>query len=145
MRQQSGVGGSEKVVKITKHAKMPKDGHQDGGRKTDGQRIEEIDEFWYTGDADRRWKGRTGRAIGGSGRRRELPISLKGKEKTVGGGNVMETVEKKIGLLKFLDVLKVVVGDIDGGTEDVDFLETAKRRGLTFPKARWWPSEGDDE
>ncbi|KAI3469029.1 hypothetical protein Pfo_025692 [Paulownia fortunei] len=147
MRHESGVGGSEKVVKVTNNEMMPKDGHGDGGLKTDGKRIEEIDEFRYVGGADvqRRWKGRTGRAVGGSGRRRQLPVSLKGKEKNVGGGNVLETVESKSGLLDFLDVLKVVVGDMDGGCEDADFLMTAKRQGLTFPRARWWPPEGDDE
>ncbi|KAK6117473.1 hypothetical protein DH2020_048800 [Rehmannia glutinosa] len=127
MRRESGVGGSEKVVKVTKHEKIPKDGNGDG------KRIEEIDEFRYVSVGDR--------AVGGSGKRRQLPASLKGDYQDVGGEKVVETVESKSGLLDLLDVLKVVVGDTNGDREDVDFIRTAKMRGLTFPRPRWWPAE----
>ncbi|KAK9080825.1 hypothetical protein SSX86_000583 [Deinandra increscens subsp. villosa] len=33
-------------------------------------------------------------------------------------------------------------GGGEGGEVEVDFLETAKMRGLTFPRPRWWPAEG---
>ncbi|KAL7142514.1 hypothetical protein ABFS83_08G128300 [Erythranthe nasuta] len=36
---------------------------------------------------------------------------------------------------KFLNVFEVVCD----GDKDVDFLATAKSRGLTFPPPRWWP------
>lgn len=138
-RQESGVGGSEEVVKVTEDGKMPKHCYGDGGPRTYSKRIEEIDQFRYIdeGDVERRQKGRTGAS--GSAGRRQLPASMKEKEKNVGAG------ERKSGLLEFLDVLKVVVDDMHGGIGDVDFLETAKRRGLIFPRARWWPCEVDDE
>ncbi|KAL3649725.1 hypothetical protein CASFOL_006128 [Castilleja foliolosa] len=114
MRHENGVGGSDKAAE-------------------DGKRIENIDKFRYVGGGERRrrQKEKTGR--------RQLPVSLEGLAK-----NAVETVELKGGLLDFLDVLKVVVGDIDSGCEDVDFLGMAKSRGLTFPRPRWWSSEGDE-
>ncbi|KAK9698843.1 hypothetical protein RND81_08G135200 [Saponaria officinalis] len=42
------------------------------------------------------------------------------------------------------DALKFYVGEISNGGE-VDFLETAKRRGMTFPRPRFRPSVEDDE
>lgn len=46
----------------------------------------------------------------------------------------------------------MVAGQLDGGgseeeeeEEDVDFLETAKRRGMTLPRPRWWPPEDYDD
>ncbi|KAL3817973.1 hypothetical protein ACJIZ3_003878 [Penstemon smallii] len=78
------------------------------------------------------------------GKRRQLPASIKGKEKNMGVQNVVETVGTKSGLLELLDVLKLVAGNTGGDDcEDVDFLETAKKRGMTFPRPRWWPPEGD--
>ncbi|CAI9759474.1 unnamed protein product [Fraxinus pennsylvanica] len=90
--------------------------------------------------------GRKGKErIGGGGvsvnGKRELPPSIKGKEKNVRGEEVVENVRSKNELLMdLLEVLKVKVG-----VEEVDFLKTAKRRGLTFPKPRWWPPEGFEE
>ncbi|GER52542.1 microtubule-associated protein 70-1 [Striga asiatica] len=83
--------------------------------------------------------------VSGLGRKRHLPVTLEGKGKSVEGQSSGETMESKKGLLDFLNVLRVVVGDKDCGGEDVEFLETAKKRGLTFPRPRWWPDKGDDE
>ncbi|GFP99154.1 hypothetical protein PHJA_002059300 [Phtheirospermum japonicum] len=123
MRHESGVGGSDKIAK-------------------DGKRIEKIDEFRYVGGGDsrRRQKEKTDGTAGDLGRRRQLPVSLEGK-----GKNAVEMVGLKSGLLDFLDVLKVVVGDVNGGCKDVDFLGMAKSRGLTFPRPRWWSAEDDEE
>ncbi|KAH6818006.1 hypothetical protein C2S51_001609 [Perilla frutescens var. frutescens] len=136
----SDVGVSEEAVKISEEAKMPKDSHRDGGVRSNGKRIEEIEEFRYTGDVNGRCEGGIGRPAGSFGGRRQLPPSLKGKEK-----DVVENSEKKSGWLDLLDVLKAVFGDTDGGGEDVDYLKTAMRRGFSIPKARWWPSDENEE
>ncbi|KAL2239150.1 UNVERIFIED_CONTAM: hypothetical protein Sindi_0556200 [Sesamum indicum] len=137
-RQASGVGVTEEVVKVAEEGKMPKHGNGDGGPRTHPKRTEEIDDFHYIdgGDGEMRQNGTTGGDS--SAGRRQLPASMKEKEKNVRAG------ERKSGLLEFLHVLKVVVEDMDGG-EDVNFLETAKRRGLVLPRARWWVHEVDDE
>ncbi|EYU21303.1 hypothetical protein MIMGU_mgv1a012741mg [Erythranthe guttata] len=81
----------------------------------------------------------------GEKKRRKLPASLfYTRAKNVEGSGTSNG-----GLVNFVDILKVAVGggeDGGGGAageEDVDLLETAKRRGLTFPRPRWWPPEGD--
>ncbi|KAL3843371.1 hypothetical protein ACJIZ3_000774 [Penstemon smallii] len=75
-----------------------------------------------------------------NGKRRQLPASMKGKVQNV----VKETVGTKSGLLQLLNALKLVAGNTGGDDcEDVDFLETAKKRGMTFLRPRWWPPEGD--
>ncbi|GFZ02053.1 hypothetical protein Acr_15g0006620 [Actinidia rufa] len=59
-------------------------------------------------------------------------------QKNVNGGSA-----RKNGLL---DALKWVAGEMGEGSEvDFDFLETAKSRGMTFPRPRWWPPEGYDD
>ncbi|KAL7100242.1 hypothetical protein ACP275_09G135300 [Erythranthe tilingii] len=80
----------------------------------------------------------------GKKKRRKLPASLfDTRAKNVEGSSTSNG-----GLVNFVDILKVAVcGGEDGGgaagEDDVDLLETAKRRGLTFPRPRWWPPEGD--
>ncbi|CAA0828578.1 Unknown protein [Striga hermonthica] len=131
------VNGSELSEKI----------HTDGNLKTKGKSIEEIDKFRYVSERDGQGsRKRAASDVSGLGRRRHLPVTLEGKGKSVEGQSSGETMESKKGLLDFLNVLRVVVGDKDGGRgEDVDFLEMAEKRGLTFPRPRWWPDKGDDE
>ncbi|KAL6501628.1 hypothetical protein OROGR_026761 [Orobanche gracilis] len=137
MRHESSIGGSEKV-NVVKDGMIP----SNGNLKTAANIIEKIDEFRYVGggDSQKSWKKTTAKAAGGFGRRRQLPESLEGK-----GKNVSETLKPKSVLFDFLDVLKVAVGDANARCEDVDFLGTAKMRGLTFPQPRWWSAEGEDE
>lgn len=113
--------GSEKFDEISK----------DGGVRTNGERIKEIEEFRYRGD---------GNSV--SGGRRQLPPSLKGKEKEVAGD--WENWKKK-GLLDLLDDLKAVLEDTEeDDSKAVDIVETLKKKGATFPRPRWWPPEGED-
>lgn len=74
--------------------------------------------------------------------KRQLPFSMKGKEKN--------NIEKHEDV--FTDILnrawKILVGqqgkcgaEADG---DDDLLETAMRRGLTLPRPRWWPPEEEE-
>lgn len=122
--------GSEKVDEISKDAETRKDIHIDGGVRTNGERMEEID------------VNRTGGAAGVSGPRRQLPPSLKGKEKEAVGD--WEKWEKK-GLLELLDDLKAVLEDtVEDNSKEVDIVETVKKKGGTFPRPRWWPPEGED-
>ncbi|GER25731.1 (Dimethylallyl)adenosine tRNAmethylthiotransferase MiaB [Striga asiatica] len=130
------VNGSELSEKI----------HTDGNLKTKGKSIEEIDKFRYVSARDGQGsRKRAASDVSGLGRKRHLPVTLEGKGKCVEGQSSGETMESKKGLLDFLNVLRIVVGDKDCGGEDVDFLETAKKRGLTFPRPRWWLDKGDDE
>ncbi|KAL7140409.1 hypothetical protein ABFS83_09G119000 [Erythranthe nasuta] len=80
----------------------------------------------------------------GKKKRRKLPASLFDTR----AKNVERSSTSNGGLVDFQDILKVAVGGggEDGGAageEDVDLLWMAKRRGLTFPRPRWWPPEGD--
>lgn len=45
-----------------------------------------------------------------------------------------------------IDALKMVEEEINDGCSETsgDFLETAKKRGMDFPRPRWWPLEGFD-
>ncbi|KAJ8526715.1 hypothetical protein K7X08_029192 [Anisodus acutangulus] len=76
--------------------------------------------------------------------RRELPLSMRG-DKNVG---LVEEVGRRAttenGSFKdLMEAFSVVVGDLRSDDKnDADFFETAKRRGLTFPRPRWWPPEG---
>ncbi|XP_051143718.1 uncharacterized protein LOC127260090 [Andrographis paniculata] len=85
---------------------------------------------------------------------REGGIQLKngelneGKETNEEGSNVARMVEKKKkgGLMEISGILKKIVRNLntDGGSGgEVDFLETAKKRGVTFPRPRWWPRSWD--
>ncbi|KAI3501080.1 hypothetical protein L1887_28938 [Cichorium endivia] len=63
--------------------------------------------------------------------KRQLPVSFHGAEKKHEG--FIDTLNRAMKLLK---------GDVKADGDD-DFLETAKRRGMTFPRPRWWPPEGE--
>ncbi|CAI9772463.1 unnamed protein product [Fraxinus pennsylvanica] len=140
------------VLKIYEGEKAHKNGDGEG-RPDSAKNAEEIEKFKYVPSAA--VDGRKGKErVGGGGvsvnGKRELPPSMKGKEKNVRGEEVVGKARTKNGvLMDLLEVLKVekaVVGDADSTyEEDVDFLETAKRRGLTFPKPRWWPPNGFQE
>ncbi|KAM7491162.1 hypothetical protein LguiA_034083 [Lonicera macranthoides] len=106
--------------------------------------IEDLDKFKYahSGSVDRCAKGR-------AGVKRELPFSIRTKEKNMGGvlkSGSSNSVNDRI-LNDLFHVLKMVVTKFDDGYEDSDsdFFKTAKRRGLSFPRPRWWPPEGFDD
>ncbi|KAI3497155.1 hypothetical protein L1887_39560 [Cichorium endivia] len=63
--------------------------------------------------------------------KRQLPVTFDGTEKKHEG--FIDTLNRALKLLK---------GDVKADGDD-DFLETAKRRGMTFPRPRWWPPEGE--
>lgn len=102
--------------------------------------IEDLDKFKYvhSGSVDQCAKGRVGV-------KRELPFSIRTKEKNVGvsKSGSSNSVNDRI-LNDLFHVLKMVVTKFDDGYEDPDsdFFKTAKRRGLSFPRPRWWPPEG---
>ncbi|CAA2973878.1 Hypothetical predicted protein [Olea europaea subsp. europaea] len=133
---------------IAENFEVPKIGESKGGEKahknSDGKgrpdiakNDEEIDKFKYVTFADlTRGKGK--KEFG------------EGKEKNVRGEEVVGNARTKNGLfmdlLEVLKMAKAVVGDADSKCkEDVDFLEMATRRGLSFPKPRWWPLNGFQE
>ncbi|KAL2525214.1 Microtubule-associated protein 70-3 [Abeliophyllum distichum] len=145
----SGKVSESDAVKVTGGEKAHK--NDDGkGRPDSAKNAEEIEKFKYVPSAavvGRRGKDRVGGAGVSVGGKRELPPSIKGKENNARGEEVVGNARTKNGLLMdLLEVLKVkkVVG-VGDCNEDVDFLETAKRQGLTFPKPRWWPPEGFEE
>ncbi|CAN4127703.1 unnamed protein product [Withania somnifera] len=95
---------------------------------------------------------RSGNVDGGGGGgsvkgKRELPLSMRGGDKNVGSLEDVERRATKSGRFKDLvEVFSMVVGDVSGDDKnDAEFLETAKRRGLSFPQPRWWPPEGFDD
>ncbi|KAG5592768.1 hypothetical protein H5410_043282 [Solanum commersonii] len=79
--------------------------------------------------------------------RRELPLSMRGEDKSVGSFEEVGRRETTKGRFKDLvEAFSMIVGDVSGDDNNdkngADFLETAKRRGLSFPRPRWWPPEG---
>ncbi|XP_075489026.1 uncharacterized protein LOC142527916 [Primulina tabacum] len=148
-KRDNGVDGDEEFDNITKDENAIKQTCEDAGWRIASKNIEDIDKFRYVGDRDNggHINKRVGAIGGGVGRKRKLPISIKGKEKNVGGGDVTaNTVGTKTQLLKdFLNAFNLVVGPAGDGCDDKDFLEIAKSRGMTFPRPRWWPSESDGD
>lgn len=76
--------------------------------------------------------------------RRELPLSIRGGDKNVGSLEEVGRRATNSGSFKDLvDAFSMVIGDVSADDQNAaDFLETAKRRGLSFPQPRWWPPEG---
>lgn len=71
-------------------------------------------------------------------RRRELPLSLREKGDDVGGKQRVGKLDVKNPPWKeLLDTVAVVLGKANDASEDVDILEAAKRKGMTFPQPRW--------
>ncbi|KZV50708.1 hypothetical protein F511_19620 [Dorcoceras hygrometricum] len=143
----SGMGGDEEFGNITEVENVNKETREVAGWRIARKSIEDIDKFKYVGDRENGGLRNTRvRAVGGVGRKRELPMSLKGKEKNMGDGDVAaNSVGTKTRMLKdFLHAFNLVVGEAEEGCGDTDFLEIAKSRGMTFPRPRWWPSEGDE-
>ncbi|VFQ70511.1 unnamed protein product [Cuscuta campestris] len=115
--------GKKSAADIEKHAPIDEKGKDDDVAKGEEER----------------------RAVG----RRELPLSLKGGEKSVGGEEETGRRHSKNGSSSFKDIVKVLAvllgtGDGDDGVEGAGLLETAQSRGWDFPKPRWWPPEGFD-
>ncbi|KAI3707399.1 hypothetical protein L6452_25880 [Arctium lappa] len=74
--------------------------------------------------------------------KRRLPLSVNGRDQNNGEkGDYCRHEAFRNALDR---VLKMLVGEPkdDCHDEDIDFLKTAKRRGMTFPRPRWWPPEG---
>ncbi|KAA8522169.1 hypothetical protein F0562_012842 [Nyssa sinensis] len=152
-----GIGEGLGLGKDTMNVGSPlKETEEDGGlgkadkvsKNGDGQgsvrkNIEDPEKFRYVASGDVNCHGGKNKGVGG---RRELPSTISGQAKNVGGESGQDTPSAKHQLLKdLLDALKMVAAELDDGSEDVDFLETAKRRGMTFPRPRWWPPEGFDD
>ncbi|CAI9771595.1 unnamed protein product [Fraxinus pennsylvanica] len=103
--------------------------------------MEGIDEFKYVngGVIERKRKEKVCGGDSRAGRKYEFPLSMKGKKQNIGSREVVGNVGMNNGFFNdMLEVLKPVVPNVDRDSEDVDFLEIAKRRGLTFPRPRWW-------
>ncbi|KAJ8556464.1 hypothetical protein K7X08_032216 [Anisodus acutangulus] len=121
-----GVGGGGDVGSVEGRRELPLS--MRGGDKNVGL-VEEVD---------------GGSGAGSVEGRRELPLSMRG-DKNVG---LVEEVRRrattKNGSFKdLMEAFSVVVGDVRSDDKnDADFFETAKRRGSTFPRPRWWPPEG---
>ncbi|KAL3499724.1 hypothetical protein ACH5RR_038817 [Cinchona calisaya] len=94
--------------------------------------IDEIEQFKYKGGGDNGgdqcWKEVVQR-------RRELPLSLREKGNDVGEKRKVDV--KNLSWKELLDVVASVLGKANDESEDVDFLEAAKRKGMTFPQPRW--------
>ncbi|KAL2472121.1 Uncharacterized protein Adt_40257 [Abeliophyllum distichum] len=130
----------EEVVKVTEGEKVC---NETGGDKdmVICMNLEGIDKFKCVngGSTERKRKERVCGVDGCVGGTCELPLSLKGKEKNNGSRKVVGNVGINNGFFNdLLEVLKPVVLNVDNDSQDVDFLEIAKRRGLTFPRPRWW-------
>ncbi|KAL2489720.1 uncharacterized protein Fot_43012 [Forsythia ovata] len=130
----------EDVVKISEGEKVC---NETGGDKDLGicMNLEGINVFKYVngGSTDRKQKERVCGVDGCVGGTCELPLSMKDKEKNNGSRKVVGNVGMENGFFNdLLEVLKPVVPNVDSDSEDVDFLEIAQRRGLTFPRPRWW-------
>lgn len=96
--------------------------------------IGEIDQFRYHGGDDDR--NQCSKEI--VQRRRELPFSLRGKDDDVGAKQRVGKLDmKNLPWMELLDSVAVILGKVNDVSEDVDFLEAAKRKGMTFPQPRW--------
>ncbi|KAA8526006.1 hypothetical protein F0562_007894 [Nyssa sinensis] len=96
--------------------------------------IEDLEKFKYVSSGGINRHGGEDKGFGG---RRELPSSISGQAKNVGKESGLGSSSAKHQLLKdLLDALKMAAKKLDDGSEDVDFFETAKRRGMTFPRPR---------
>ncbi|KAL2525211.1 Uncharacterized protein Adt_10265 [Abeliophyllum distichum] len=135
----------EKVVENSENRKSGKitEGEKaynnvDGDRCLDrAKNVAEVEKLKYVpsaADVGKRREDRVGRAGVSVGGRRELPSLIKGTENNARGNEEAGNVETKNEVL--MNFLKVLIRDVDRDGKDVDFLETAKRRGLTFPQPR---------
>ncbi|OIT33977.1 PREDICTED: uncharacterized protein LOC109205317 [Nicotiana attenuata] len=142
----NGIGYVEMHLNGMKNGVSGGDG---GGRGVDSMNLDEIEklngvcakEMHSNGIAER--VHGDGGGVGSVEGRRELPLSMRGGDKNV--GLVEEVGRRVVKNTKFKDLVEafsMVVGDVSGGDKNVDFFETAKARGLSFPRPRWWPPEG---
>ncbi|KAK4355896.1 hypothetical protein RND71_024867 [Anisodus tanguticus] len=73
--------------------------------------------------------------------RRELPLWMRGGEKN---GKVEDVGRKAMKKEQFKDIIEVIMEVFvkkNGESKYADFLETAKKRDMFFPRPRWWPPE----
>ena len=76
--------------------------------------------------------------------RRELPLSICGPVEDAARDSVTGNRQQ----VTVVDVLKILCGECDWNaeeTEETDILEIAKRRGMTFPRPRWWPPSDSED
>nr|XP_016515081.1 PREDICTED: uncharacterized protein LOC107831799 [Nicotiana tabacum] len=150
-----GVDDNEKlngVGYVEMHLNGMKDGisrGDGGGRGVESMNLDENDKLNGVCAKEMHSNGITesvGAGVSGCGGvegRRELPLSMRGGDKDV--GLVEEVGRRIVKNTRFKDLVEtfsMVVGDVSGGDKNVDFFETAKARGLSFPRPRWWPLEG---
>ncbi|KAL6979791.1 hypothetical protein U1Q18_021446 [Sarracenia purpurea var. burkii] len=134
---------SPKETEASVEPREDDDVHKNANGGLAWKRVKDLDKFKFVGPSG---INRSQKGIANVGERRELPSSISGHAKTLGVEAGSEDLEVKNRIMKgLLDALKMVAGELDDDSgEDVDFLEIAKRRGMTFPRPRWWPPEYED-
>lgn len=108
---------------------------ENGKEVSDCMNREDIDLFNYYGcgsdNGDHRWKEVVRR-------KRELPLSMREKGNDMGKKEKISNLDvKNLSWKELLDASAILLKKVDHASKDVDFLETAERRGMSFPQPRW--------
>ncbi|KAJ4956384.1 hypothetical protein NE237_013167 [Protea cynaroides] len=77
--------------------------------------------------------------------RRQLPASMRGPMQNAAKRLIPDSsFSENQSLKSLMDAVIELSGgkNATGDPGNVDILETAKQRGMTFPRPRWWPPEG---
>ncbi|CAL5359734.1 unnamed protein product [Camellia sinensis] len=116
---------------------------KNGGGGSIRKNIEDLDNFKYISSSGVNRSGK----VTGVGGRLELSSTFSVLSSNAAKQTVKGTLAAKNQIMKdLLDALKMIAGELDDGSgEDVDFLETANKCGMTFPRPRWWPQDGYDD
>lgn len=114
------------------------------GRDTVRKNIEDLEKFKYIVLSARNGTALPPLSSEVTQGRRELPLSIRGPVEDAAADSVIGNRQQ----VTVLDVLKILCGECDWipeETEETDILEIAKRRGMTFPRPRWWsPTNGEE-
>ncbi|XAR54895.1 hypothetical protein NMG60_11030225 [Bertholletia excelsa] len=125
------------------YVKVPVRESKSGESVSEGSRlhknVEDLDKFKY----DSSISVIPSKNISDVGSRRELPSSISGRANNAGIEMRSSTSDAKSqGWKDLLYALKMVAKEKDNGfDEGADFLQTAKRRGLIFPRPSWWSAD----
>ncbi|KAL8238465.1 hypothetical protein R6Q59_015032 [Mikania micrantha] len=74
--------------------------------------------------------------------KRKLPFSMNTQKQTISSSKNEPFVNVLNRVLMMAQETKRSRGGEEDHEDDIDFLETAMRRGWTLPRPRWWPPEG---
>ncbi|MFS7941303.1 hypothetical protein Hanom_Chr05g00474671 [Helianthus anomalus] len=74
--------------------------------------------------------------------KRKLPVLMRKRKES--SKYLKHGVFKDV-LNRVLKMVEITGGGGGGGEDDCDFVETAKKRGLSLPRPRWWPTEGFED